>query len=50
MLRKETADLNQKFTRAQNQLGSLLETLTLDVALVAADADAGEPPSTIVRR
>jgi hypothetical protein len=50
VLRKETADLNQKFTRAQDELGSLLETLTLDVALVAADADAGEPPSTIVRR
>jgi hypothetical protein len=37
-------------TRAQDELGSLIQTLTLDVALLAADADAGEPPSTIVRR
>jgi hypothetical protein len=50
VLRKEVADLNQKLTRAQDELGSLIQTLTLDVALVAADADAGEPPSTMVRR
>jgi hypothetical protein len=50
VLRKENADLNQKLTRAQDELGSLVQTLTLDVALVAADADAGDPPSTIVRR
>jgi hypothetical protein len=50
VLRQENADLNQKLTRAQDELGSLIQTLTLDVALLAADADAGEPPSTIVRR
>jgi general stress protein YciG len=50
VLRKENADLNQKLTRAQDELGSLIQTLTLDVALVAADANAGDPPATIVRR
>ena len=50
VLRKENAELNQKLTRAQDELGSLIQTLTLDVALVAADADAGEPPSTVARR
>jgi chromosome segregation ATPase len=50
VLRKEDADLHEKLTRAEDELGSLIQTLTLDVALVSADADAGEPPSAMVRR
>jgi hypothetical protein len=40
VLRKETADLNQQLTRSREQLGRLIEALTLDVELLAADADA----------
>jgi hypothetical protein len=48
-LRKELGDLNQKLTRARDELGALIQTLTLDVELLAADADADGAPSTIVR-
>jgi hypothetical protein len=43
VLRKETADLNQQLARAREELGSLIEALTLDVELLAADAGAGAP-------
>ena len=43
VLRQETADLNQQLTRAREELGSLIEALTLDVELLAADAGAGAP-------
>ncbi|HEX3645071.1 MAG TPA: carboxypeptidase regulatory-like domain-containing protein [Vicinamibacterales bacterium] len=43
VLRKETADLNQQLARAREQLGRLIEALTLDLELLAADADADAP-------
>ncbi len=42
-LRNEMADLDQKLTRARDELGNLIQTLTLDVELSKADADAGSP-------
>jgi phage shock protein A len=43
VLRNEMADLDQKLTRARDELGNLIQTLTLDVELSKADADAGSP-------
>ena len=43
VLRNETADLDQKLTRAQTSWRHLIQTLTLDVELSNADADAGSP-------
>jgi phage shock protein A len=43
VLRNEMADLNQKLTHARDELGNLIQTLTLDVELSKADADAGSP-------
>ena len=42
-LRNEMADLDQKLTSARDELGNLIQTLTLDVELSKADADAGSP-------
>ena len=40
-LRKETAELEQKLAGAEDELGTLIQTLTLDVELLEAGADAG---------
>jgi molecular chaperone GrpE (heat shock protein) len=41
VLRRENAGLEQKLTRAQEELATLIQTLTLDVESLEADA-AGE--------
>jgi hypothetical protein len=40
VLRKESAELDHKLTRAQEELGGLIQALTLDVELLEAVADA----------
>ena len=44
-LRKENAELEQKLTRAQDELGNLIQTLTLEVDALDADA-AGSAATT----
>jgi hypothetical protein len=44
-LRKENAELDQKLTRARDELGALIQTLTLEVDALDAGADAGAPAS-----
>jgi hypothetical protein len=43
VLRRETADLEQKRSRAQTELAGLIEALALDVEVLEADAAGAEP-------
>ena len=49
VLRRETADLEQKLSRAQTELAALIEGLALDVDLLEAGAD-GDPVAQLVRK
>jgi hypothetical protein len=42
-LRKQTAELEQKLARAEDELGTLIQTLSLEVEALEAGADAGAP-------
>jgi hypothetical protein len=49
VLRRETADLEQKMSRAQAELTTLIEALTVNVELLEAGAD-GDPDVQLVQR